>query len=58
MAGMHPEELELLAYLEGELDDPRRAKVASHLEACDRCAQEVRSSRQAEPPSDRRRCSS
>ena len=43
MAGMHPEELELLAYLEGELDDPRRAEVASHLEACDRCAQELRS---------------
>ena len=43
MAGMHPEELELLAYLEGELDEPRRAEVASHLEACDRCAQELRS---------------
>ncbi len=43
MAGMHPEEVELLAYLEGELDDPRRAEVASHLESCDRCAQEVRS---------------
>lgn len=42
MAGMHPEELELLAYLEGELDDPRRGQVASHLETCDRCAQEVR----------------
>ena len=43
MAGMHPEELELLAYLEGELDDPRRGEVASHLETCDRCAQELRS---------------
>jgi hypothetical protein len=43
MAGMHPEELELLAYVEGELDDPRRAEVASHLEACDRCVQELRS---------------
>jgi len=43
MAGMHPEELELLAYLEGELDDLRRAEVASHLEACARCAQELRS---------------
>jgi len=43
MAGMHPEEVELLAYLEGELDDPRRMEVASHLESCDRCAQEVRS---------------
>ena len=43
MAGMHPEELELLAYLEGELDDPHRAQVASHLESCDRCAQELRS---------------
>jgi anti-sigma factor RsiW len=42
MAGMHPDELELLAYLEGELDDPRRAEVASHLETCDRCAQELR----------------
>lgn len=42
MAGMHPEELELLAYLEGELDDPRRGQVASHLETCDHCAQELR----------------
>ena len=42
MAGMHPEELELLAYLEGELDDPRRAQVASHVETCDRCAQDLR----------------
>lgn len=42
MAGMHPEELELLAYLEGELDDPRRGEVASHLETCDSCAQELR----------------
>jgi anti-sigma factor RsiW len=41
MAGMHPEELELLAYLEGDLDDPRRGQVASHLETCDLCAQEV-----------------
>jgi hypothetical protein len=43
MAGMHPEELELLAYLEGELDDPRRTQVASHLEACDRCVQALHS---------------
>jgi hypothetical protein len=43
MAGMHPEELELLAYLEGELDDPRRGQVASHLETCDRCTQDLRS---------------
>jgi putative zinc finger protein len=42
MAGMHPEELELLAYLEGELDDPRRGQVASHLETCERCTQELR----------------
>jgi putative zinc finger protein len=42
MAGMHPEEFELLAYLEGELDDPRRGQVTSHLETCDRCAQELR----------------
>ena len=42
MAGMHPEELELLAYLEGELDDLRRGQVASHLETCDLCAQELR----------------
>jgi hypothetical protein len=40
---MHPEELELLAYLEGELDGPRRGEVASHLETCDRCAQDLRS---------------
>jgi anti-sigma factor RsiW len=39
---MHPEELDLLAYLEGELDDPHRSEVAAHLKACGRCAQEVR----------------
>jgi hypothetical protein len=42
MAGMHPEELELLSYLEGNLDDTRRGQVASHLETCERCAQELR----------------
>jgi hypothetical protein len=42
MAGMHPEELELLSYLEGNLDDTRRGQVVSHLEACERCAQELR----------------
>lgn len=42
MAGMHPEKLELLSYLEGDLDDTRRGQVASHLETCDRCAQELR----------------
>ena len=42
MAGMHPEELELLAYLEGELDDPHHTQVASHLETCERCAQDLR----------------
>ncbi len=58
MAGMHPEEVELLAYLEGELDDPRRAEVVSHLETCDRCAQEVRSVEAGRAASARRRCSS
>jgi hypothetical protein len=42
MAGMHLEELELLSYLEGNLDDTRRGQVASHLETCERCAQELR----------------
>ena len=42
MAGMHPEELDLLAYLEGELDDQHRSEVAAHLKGCGRCAQEVR----------------
>lgn len=41
MAEMHPDELELLAYVEGELDDARRAGVASHVESCARCAGEV-----------------
>jgi hypothetical protein len=42
MAGIHPEELELLAYLEGELDDRRRGQVASHLETCEICADDLR----------------
>ena len=42
MAGIHPEELELLAYLEGELDDQRRGQVASHLETCEICADDLR----------------
>ncbi|HYM64472.1 MAG TPA: hypothetical protein VES61_07320, partial [Gaiellaceae bacterium] len=45
MAGMHPEELELLAYLEGELDDQRRGQVASHLETCEMCTDDLRAAK-------------
>jgi hypothetical protein len=42
MAEKHPEELELLSYVEEELDDPARREVAEHLVACRACADQVR----------------
>lgn len=39
---IHPEDLELFEYVEGELDESRRALVELHIEQCSRCAQEVR----------------
>jgi hypothetical protein len=42
MAEKHPDELELLSYVEEELDDPARREVAEHLVACRACADQVR----------------
>jgi anti-sigma factor RsiW len=42
MAEKHPDELELLSYLEEELDDPARREVAEHLVACRTCAEQIR----------------
>jgi hypothetical protein len=42
MAEKHPDELELLSYVEEELDDPARWEVAEHLVACRACADQVR----------------
>lgn len=39
---MHPDDLELFEYVEGDLDDARRPDVAVHLASCERCAGEVR----------------
>ena len=38
---MHPDDLELFEYVEGDLDETRRLHVAAHLAACERCAAEV-----------------
>ena len=42
MAEKHPDELELLSYVEEALDDPARREVAEHLVACRACADQVR----------------
>jgi anti-sigma factor RsiW len=42
MDGAHPEELDLLAFVEEELDAARKAAVAEHVAACARCAESVR----------------
>lgn len=42
MDGAHPNELDLLAYVEEDLPDPRRAAVAEHLAVCQACADSVR----------------
>jgi hypothetical protein len=41
MAGMHPGDLTLLAYVEEELDAESRASVEAHLAACEACAADV-----------------
>jgi anti-sigma factor RsiW len=42
MDGAHPDELDLLAFVEEELDAPRKAAVAEHVAACPGCAESVR----------------
>jgi anti-sigma factor RsiW len=42
MDGAHPDELDLLAYVEEELPDPRKAAVAEHVATCQACADSVR----------------
>ena len=39
---MHPDDLELFEYVEGDLEPARRPEVAAHVAACGRCAEEVR----------------
>jgi Putative zinc-finger len=46
MAGEHPSELTLLAYVEGELGGDERASVEAHLTACKSCAADVALARQ------------
>jgi Putative zinc-finger len=41
MAGEHPTELTLHAYVEGELEGAERASVEAHLTACESCAADV-----------------
>jgi anti-sigma factor RsiW len=42
MDGAHPNELDLLAYVEEELPGPRKAAVAEHVATCQACADSVR----------------
>jgi Putative zinc-finger len=42
MAGEHPDELTLLAYVESELPATERGALAAHVAACPACAQSVR----------------
>ena len=42
MAEKHPDELELLSFVEGELDGGARQEVTEHLVACRSCAGQVR----------------
>jgi anti-sigma factor RsiW len=42
MDGAHPNELDLLAYVEEDLPDPRKAAVAEHVAVCKTCADSVR----------------
>ncbi len=42
MAEKHPDELELLSFVEEELDDGARREVAEHLVACRTCAGQIR----------------
>jgi predicted anti-sigma-YlaC factor YlaD len=37
----HPDEAEIGAYLDGELDSPQRQRISSHLEACPACQEEL-----------------
>lgn len=37
----HPDEAEIGAYLDGELDSPLRQQVSNHLEACPACREEL-----------------
>jgi putative zinc finger protein len=42
MDGAHPNELDLLAYVEDDLPDPRKAALAEHVAGCRACADSVR----------------
>ena len=42
MDGAHPNEFDLLAYVEEDLPEPRKAAVAEHVAGCQACADSVR----------------
>lgn len=42
MDGAHPNELDLLAYVEEDLPEPRKAAVAEHVAGCQACADSLR----------------
>jgi hypothetical protein len=41
VTGTHPEEIELFDYVEGDLGEPRRAEIDSHLASCSSCSEQV-----------------
>jgi hypothetical protein len=42
MAGPHPEDVELLAYVDEELDSARAGEITAHMRTCATCASQVR----------------
>ena len=42
MAGTHPEDVELLAYVDEDLDAARTGEIAAHMRTCATCASQVR----------------
>jgi hypothetical protein len=42
MAGTHPEDVDLLAYVDEELDSARAGEIAAHMRTCATCASQVR----------------
>jgi anti-sigma factor RsiW len=42
MSGTHPDEIQLLDYVEGDLDDAARDVVDAHLAGCAECAEQIR----------------
>jgi anti-sigma factor RsiW len=47
MQGSHPNDVELLEYVEGDLDEAAAARVRAHVAACEECARELEETERA-----------